>query len=69
MSMSKRHGGQCCCRLCEEAADYRMWVEGEYDPRADPLFDHTAPPPVDRIARDGGYQWDGHFVEVPGDAS
>jgi hypothetical protein len=53
------------CVLCRLAAEREMFVSGEYDPRADPYYDHTRPPPPDPIARDGGYWWDGSWVPVP----
>jgi hypothetical protein len=50
-------------------AEMQMYETGVYDPRADPFFNHLAPEPVDRIARDGGYYWEGKFVPIPKDAS
>ena len=52
------------CPECQEEAERRMHETGDYDPRADPLYDHTVPRPVDRIARDGGYRWEGVWVPV-----
>jgi len=53
------------CQDCRLDAEAHMYHSGDYDPRVDPFFDHTAPEPVDRIARDGGYHWDGGWVDMP----
>jgi len=58
-------GWEAVCADCRKAAELEMYASGEYNPRADPSIDHTAPPPVDRIARDGGYWWEGAWVSVP----
>lgn len=58
------------CIDCRRDAEREMFETGVYSRAADPLIDHLAPPAIDRIERDGGYWWEGHFVTVPrrGDA-
>lgn len=55
------------CVDCRLEAEREMYRSGDYDPRSDPFYDHTAPPPRDHIAENGGYWWDGSFVPVPKD--
>jgi len=53
------------CVPCRLEAEQEMYRSGDYDPAKDPMFDHTAPTPVDHIAERGGYSWDGSWVDVP----
>jgi hypothetical protein len=68
-----RHGEVACpecghpavCLPCSIAAEREMFASGEYDPKADPFVNHEAPASVDRLARDGGYWWEGAWHAVP----
>ncbi len=53
------------CVDCRREAEQDMYATGVYDRRSDPFVNHLAPPPVDHIAVNGGYWWDGSFVPVP----
>lgn len=53
------------CVPCRLEAERELFRTGDYSAAADPLYNHLAPEALDRIARDGGYWWDGRWVEVP----